>query len=711
MDPTKRFPGWFRPEKRKREACAQALDQGQAAILESCARGAPLSQILESIVLLIESLEPGLACSVLLVENGRIRHGAAPSLPAEYNAAIDGREIGPSEGSCGAAAYLGERVIVEDIARHPNWFKFRDLALKHDLRACWSSPIFSPDRSVLGTFAIYRKVPCRPSADELLWIDRATHLAAIAIQKHKVESTLRSSQDQYRTITEAASDVILATDEHGVVLVANQALASTFGYAPAEVVGQDITMLMPRDLRIKHRQAFALYLRTGARRKDWRQVSTTGLRKNGEEFPIVVSFGEQDDGHQRLFTGVIRDATAAKATEDALRKAKEHAEAANEAKTSFIANMSHELRTPLAVILGFSELLAKSDLHSTERLSFYRDIQRNGESLRRIIDDVLDLAKVESGALQYQFSPVHLPDLIADVCSSFEWECRKKGITLSVTREAGGPEDLETDPGRLRQVLTNVVGNAVKFTDKGEVQIAARTEQVLGSPSRLVIDVRDTGPGIDEAQRGALFQRFSQIDASLTRRHGGSGLGLVLSRQIARGLGGDIELAASAPGIGSTFSIKLPVKSTSAETTAAKNNVPRESPSARLTLRGIKVLIAEDCFDLQTFCTHVLQEAGANVISAGDGKAAIEMVRRNAPDIVLMDLQMPVLDGYDATRQLRADGCDIPIVSLSAHVLPAERSKAIAAGCTSHLNKPIASDALLGEIVRCVENYRQGAIS
>jgi hypothetical protein len=375
-----------------------------------------------------------------------------------------------------------------------------------------------------------------------------------------------------------------------------------------------------------------------------------------------------------------------------LEKAKDEAVRANLAKSQFLANMSHEIRTPVGAVLGFTELMKSPESDPEDVSKFMGIVERNSRHLLRLIDDILDLSKVESGKMSVEATDVCLPDLLADLISMMRFKTEDKGIALEVVHDTKIPEHVLSDPVRLRQILSNVIGNAIKFTDKGSVRVAFSYAH-----SVLRVEVRDTGAGIADWQRGNLFKAFSQADSSTTRKFGGTGLGLVLSRRLAEAMGGRLELVGSAPGRGSTFLIEVRM-----EPAEAVKPLPALAESSSRVLAGMKILLAEDSPDNQALVQAYLGRTGVNMKVADNGREAVTLALGEEFDLVLMDIQMPVMDGHEATRKLRENHYDRPVIALTAHAMLEERSKCIAMGFSDFLPKPLERDKLL----RTLEQFR-----
>lgn len=395
----------------------------------------------------------------------------------------------------------------------------------------------------------------------------------------------------------------------------------------------------------------------------------------------------------------VEDVTAQFEARMKIEELANEAHLANQAKSQFLANMSHEIRTPMNAILGFADLLRDPEVCAEDRFEYLRRIRANGDHLLALIDDILDLSRVESGKMSFERLHFSIVDMVSDIHSSFSVLARGKAIQTRLDYGPGIPNLVHSDATRVRQIIFNLVSNAVKFTDSGSVEICL---SFVGEAKPSVsIEVRDTGIGIPEEVKSDLFKPFRQADDSITRRFGGTGLGLALSRRIAEALGGSLELAQSAPGQGSSFRFLLPIGDVDYQAAAVMSgSVPQKGSfqSFHNVFDGLRILLAEDSADNRAVMRAFLRNTRANLVFAEDGMEALKKASEEDFDLVLMDIQMPKMDGLNATIKLRESGFTKPILALTAHALPEEVRRSLAAGCNGHLTKPITRETLISAI-------------
>jgi PAS domain S-box-containing protein len=551
-------------------------------------------------------------------------------------------------------------------------------------------------------------------------------------QQKRSENALRDAEAQGRAVLETAVDAIVTIDEYGIVKSINRATEKLFGRGAHEILGENISLLMPSPYRDEHDGYLQRYLTTSIRRVIGVGREATGRRKDGSEFPMELTVSEFEQGGRRYFTGIVRDITERKLAEQRLRRAlreteearrrveiqtrelveaRENALAASRAKSAFLANMSHEIRTPLTAILGFTDEL-RLMLGDRPESELAEIVRRNGEHLLQVLDDVLDLSKIEAGQLHTEIRECSPAQIVKDVLSLMSMRASNQGITLMARVEGPIPESIHTDPTRLRQVLFNLVSNAIKFTARGTVRIETRLLPSERGDGRLRFRVIDTGVGMTEEQMGRLFQPFTQADNSVTRRFGGTGLGLTICKRIMEILGGTIS-AASQPGEGSVFTIELPVGAADLARLITigrperrdeerTQSVPQrlysvdETPSR---LRG-RVLLAEDGIDNQRLLGMILRRAGLEIDIVDNGIEALthakEALARGCPfDVILSDVQMPEMDGIELATQLRSAGYRHPLIALTASAMSGDRKRCLEAGFDAYVSKPVDRDRLL----------------
>ncbi len=551
-------------------------------------------------------------------------------------------------------------------------------------------------------------------SESIQFLDGSSELAAI-------KELLEISEAKLAAVLESAPAGVLVVNQHGKIDYMNRAGQQVWGGFPnahnpgqydeyrgfwpdsgkaldasewacsqAFLTGKSIEPRRVRILTLDNKEKFIT------------AAANPILNKNGD---VVGAIGINQDvtdlvkaGHALQESKDFHTITRAHNVE--LGAARVEADLANDQKSAFLANMSHEIRSPLGAIMGFSELLRHSDLTKIDRENYLEVIQRNSEQLLRVIDDILDLAKVEAGKMTIEHIEFSLTELLADFASIIGFKARENGIRFELTAETALPEKIVSDPVRVRQILNNAVGNAVKFTTAGYVKL-----KVSYKESVLYFEISDTGRGISEEQAKALFKPFTQADASTTRKFGGTGLGLVLTRHLCATLGGDFKLLGSALEHGSTFlaTLKAPaipnVRVVPANEIQFRATPGRKALDEQKRFAGLRILLVEDSPDNQVLIKVMVQKLGGEIIISSNGKEGVERALTESIDVVLMDIQMPEMDGHEAVRTLRAKGFKTPIIALTAHAMKEEIARARESGFSSFVTKPIDRESLIEAVL------------
>ncbi|WP_020659996.1 sensor histidine kinase [Amycolatopsis benzoatilytica] len=512
---------------------AEALLRAQSDVLERIAGGARLADVLTEVAVALERLVPGCHCSILLLDRdtATLRHGAAPSLPTAYSSRIDGLPIGSDAGSCGTAAYLGVPVVAEDVTTDPRWVRYRDLAGAHRLRSCWSTPIRGR-AGVVGTFAVYHERTHQPTARERGLVHRLTHLASVAIDHDSLFGALADSEERFRRAFDDNVIGMAITEPDGAVTRTNEALRDLLGRTEHELVGIRLDELLTPtgpDASLSH--------------------------PDGRTLDVVVSVSPvagPDGAPVRLIANVL-DVTERRAAERERRRrheaevAQQAAERASRAKTDFVAALGHELRTPLQAVTGFTELLGSLDLPPDRRKAALEHITTAAGHILAMVDEVLDVARIEARSLPLHPVEVDVADVVTSVLQLMEPLADAENVRLA---SSGEPARARCDERRLKQILLNLVSNAVRYNQPGgTVEVATRAET-----GRVVVAVADSGRGIAPEHLERLFTPFDRLGVESDQ---GVGLGLPLAKGLAEAMGGELTVR-SGVGEGTSVEVSLP---------------------------------------------------------------------------------------------------------------------------------------------------------
>ncbi len=511
-------------------------------------------------------------------------------------------------------------------------------------------------------------------------------------------SELQWREAQLRLITDALPVLIAQLDTQERFQFSNEAFCRWFGLTQDQVIGKTFREVLSEERYPDNRPYIQKAL--AGQTTTYERFSASGDLSAIYQITFVPEFDSA--GAVVGFILVANDITKYKEIALELKKAKEAADAASMTKSAFLANMSHEIRTPLGAVLGFSELLLENELTAEEKVVGAEIIRRNGQLLSTIINDILDLSKVEAGKLEVEKVNVPFKETVTEIESLLNLKAIEKGLKLVVRSHENVPERLQTDPLRLRQILLNIIGNAVKFTNKGSVSVEIEMVSSEDGSRKLRFLVSDTGKGIKSEQVGRLFEPFTQADPSTTRKFGGTGLGLVLSKKLAQALGGDVVLIESSPEVGSTFAVTIDPGNPALPVSQPSNAIKRIAGEAHSApFNRFKILLVDDSFDNQIIVDHFLRKTGALIETANNGKEGVEKALEGNFEMVFMDLQMPVMDGYEAVRALRQRGYQKPVIALTAHAMKEESRRCLESGFDAHLSKPLSRELLL----QALSNY------
>lgn len=531
----------------------------------------------------------------------------------------------------------------------------------------------------------------------------------------ETQRDITAARDYIQNILSSMNEALIVFDTDTMITMVNKAALILLGCAEEEVLGQSIRRFMQKDGQARSDGGFGELMEKGY----LTNVERVFINRTGVRIPTLVSCSlvRDADGTPQAAVLAVSDITERKRAEQMLEQSRQEAIRANEAKSQFLANMSHEIRTPMNGVLGMLDLLLHSRL-TPEQKRYAGTAYSSANLLLGLINDILDLSKIEAGKLTLEIIDLNLNDLLGEVMDVISTSAGHKGLSLDLKVDEGVTSSLRGDPVRIRQVLINLAGNAVKFTERGSVTVRVRLVERRAHTELLRFEVTDTGIGLTPEAQDRIFNPFTQADASTTRRHGGSGLGLSISRRLVSLMGGEIGVE-SMPGEGSTFWFSLPLGLSSARGQGVNQNALAHGISAgrneemeqtrnemaHLSMADddfsdCRVLLAEDNTVNQQVVVAILSEYRCTVDTANNGKEALEMFCRNPYDLVLMDCQMPVMDGYQAVGMIRKwererEVRPSSIVALTAHAMEGDREKCLTAGMDDYLQKPFNRETLL----------------
>jgi PAS domain S-box-containing protein len=622
------------------------------------------------------------------------------------------RELPRESVLCHELITTAEPLVVDDVRADPRFALHPALEADPHLRFYAALPLVIDGCLAVGVLCVADRKPRSLRPSQLAALQRVARqiVRLVSFRRHattlaEAHEALAIGEAQYRLLADTATDAIVTVDDSGRILFANPAVERLFGYMPEELVGEPLSMLAPERDRPRHEAVFD-GVRAGRYQVSVSAARLSGLRKDGREIALELSCGEGRAGHQRFFTGILRDVSDRHAVEQALIQAREQAVEGSRLKSEFLASMSHEIRTPMNGVTGMLELLLEESLTDQQRKRVTVALG-SAQALLTIINDILDLSKIEAGKLDLVPAWTDMRALVDDVVGLLRPLAADKGLQVEGSCAADVPVRVLADGGRLRQVLMNLTGNAVKFTDEGGVSIAVSITSAARDRVRLHCSVADTGIGIPAAQIPLMFEQFTQLEGAATRRANGTGLGLSICRKLIDLMGGTIQVT-SEPGRGSRFWFEIDVPCAGQERMPAPAAPQAAADMSRA--RGARVLLVEDNPVNRQFALAVLKSVGAAVTVAVDGSEAVRMAAAGEHDLILMDCQMPVMDGYEATRRIRAAGITTPVIALTANAMEGDRDRCAAAGMDDYLAKPIRPDTLRAAVAANVRRLADGGL-
>ncbi|HSD57214.1 MAG TPA: PAS domain S-box protein [Methanotrichaceae archaeon] len=530
-----------------------------------------------------------------------------------------------------------------------------------------------------------------------------------AIEKLKAEEDRKQAEERVlfqASLLDQVRNSVIATDLHGTIIYWSRFAEALYQWKAEEILGKNIAKtIVPKEKSYLIREVMAQITSSG-----YYEAELLVRRKDGNIFPAIYTYSLLKDleGKHIGYVSVSIDLTERKKIERDLRLAKELAESAAKAKSDFLANMSHEIRTPMNAVIGLTGLLQRTDLNK-EQQDYVETIRSSGNSLLSVINNILDFSKIDSGKVELEAQPFNLRDCVEDSLDLVATEASKKGLNLAYSIDTSAPGTIMGDPVRLRQILINLLSNAVKFTDSGEVMMAVSGRKLEGNDHEVHFAIKDTGIGISKDRMNQLFKPFSQMEPSTTRIYGGTGLGLAISKRLVEMMGGRIW-AESEVGNGSTFHFTILVAATAAKPASSMTIALQPQTDLKLSQSpALRILLAEDNPVNQKVAMQMLRKIGYEADVAANGLEVLQALERQPYDIILMDVQMPEMDGLEAAKNIRERWHNGPkIIAITAYALEGDRDRCLNVGMDDYISKPIQMDELQSKLVKWgIDNKEQ----
>jgi PAS domain S-box-containing protein len=528
-------------------------------------------------------------------------------------------------------------------------------------------------------------------------------------EQGKLIVELKDLLTSYEEFLQAIPEPIFIVDIQGTIEFVNLSMIKMLGFEAHELVGQSLELILP-----SHQPGELFADMIIAQQSNSSGITKIAQAKDGRRLTVKLSvYPTQSREHMLLY--VTQGMPTPNTDENKYRAMQQQAESESEAKSNFISKLSHEIRNPLGIMLGYSDLLFLESEKDSPAHRYSKLILKSGNHLLETLNDILEYARIESGKLKIQTEKFATAGFLKDLVELFDWHARKKNIELAIRATGDVPVLVQSDSTRLRQVLINLISNAVQHTDSGSIIIEVFAQRV-DSRVQLGLRIKDSGSGITKENQHRIFMPFEQADLSKGRNHEGTGLGLSLSRNIARSLGGDIALVGSAPGQGTTFEVTIDggtfdeanwLDKKAFQDSLDGYNETSGNRNASKPLSLLNILVVEDLFDNSRLVKHILESAGARVDVAFNGMDGIVKANSAVYDLVLMDMQMPVMDGYEAVKRMRAGGYSRPVIALTAHAMKGERERCLAIGCDGYISKPIRREDLVRELVAACNRFKE----